>query len=114
MAAFDWPRRMGKHEAYHLARTNRIVHWICIPIELAAAAQLLALVPLGPIDLSVVALAALFVIYVATDFLGGVLMTALLVGLRAIALSVTSGSRAIDAGVAVAVFVVAFVVQTRV
>ena len=44
------------HEAYHLDGTNRLVHWVAIPIELGAAAKLLSLAKIGPIDLAVVAI----------------------------------------------------------
>jgi hypothetical protein len=98
---------MGVHEAYHLARPNRVVHWIAIPIELAAAAKLLSLAKIGPIDLALVAIVVLGAIYLATDLLGGALMIGLLVGLWAMVLSIGSGSIAIDAAVSVAVFVVA-------
>src|SRR6185369_9454253 len=53
--AFDWIRRMGVHKAYHLDPTNRLIHWICIPIELAAVVKLLSLVP-GPVDLALAAI----------------------------------------------------------
>lgn len=105
---------MGVHEAHHLARANRIIHWLAIPIELFAAAKLLSLARIGPIDLAFVAAVLLGIVYIATDLLAGALMIALLFALRALALSLTSGSVAIDAVASVVLFVVAFTVQTRV
>ena len=60
MSRFDWVRRMGVHEAYHLDRTNRVIHWICIPLQLLAVVELLSLVRIGPIDLALVTLCLLY------------------------------------------------------
>jgi uncharacterized membrane protein YGL010W len=111
--AFEWIRRMGVHEAYHLDRTNRVIHWICIPIEIAAVLKLAGLVP-GPIDVDLVLIAAVGALYVAADLLGGALMVALLVLLRAIVHPWTTGSPALDAVTATGALVAAFVFQTRV
>jgi uncharacterized membrane protein YGL010W len=104
---------MGVHEAYHLDPTNRIIHWICIPIELCAVLKLLAAVP-GPFDLGLLALLSVATVYLATDLVAGTLMTVLLLALRALATAVTTGSPALDAVVALVTFVAAFVFQTRV
>src|SRR5690349_5277212 len=73
-AAFDWLRRMGVHEAYHLDPTNRLIHWICIPLELAAFLKLVGLVP-AQVDLGLVAVILVGVVYVAADVGAGVAMT---------------------------------------
>jgi uncharacterized membrane protein YGL010W len=122
MGRFEWLRRMGVHEAYHLSRANRLVHWLCIPIELFAVVKLLTLIPAAPIalgalgrlDAALVVIALVGLVYLAADLPAGALMTACLLGLRQLAPFVTSGSLAIDAAIAVAAFVVPFVVQTRV
>ena len=111
---FEWIRRMGVHEAYHQATANRWVHWLCIPIELFAVVKLLTLVRLGPVDLAWVALAAIGLIYLATDLFAGALMIVFLAGLRFGAVQVSSGTAWLDAVIALGVFVVFFVVQTRV
>lgn len=108
---FDWVRRMGVHEAYHLSPVNRVIHWTCIPLELAALLKLLALMP-GSLDL--VAIAGVGVVYLATDLGAGALMVGLLVVLRALVAPLTSGTPFVDGVVAVALFVAAFVFQTRV
>ncbi len=38
----DWVRRMGEHEAYHQAAGNRVLHWLCIPLEIFGVLLLLA------------------------------------------------------------------------
>lgn len=50
--AFQWVRSMGVHEAYHLSRANRIIHWTCIPLELFCAVKLLSLAAYGRVDLA--------------------------------------------------------------
>jgi uncharacterized membrane protein YGL010W len=111
--AFEWIRRMGVHEAYHLDRTNRLIHWICIPIEIAAVLKLAALVP-GPIDVAGALIVAVGALYLAADVLAGALMIALLVLLRALVLPWTTGSPALDAVVATVALVAAFTFQTRI
>jgi uncharacterized membrane protein YGL010W len=113
MGAFDWVRRMGVHEAYHLDRTNRIIHWICIPIELASLLWLLASIP-TPMDLSLLAIALVGLIYLAADLLAGSVMILLLLTLRELVLPWTSGHPLLDAAIAAGTFVAAFVFQTRV
>jgi len=110
---FDWIRRMGVHEAYHLSPANRLIHWMCIPIELAAVLKLFALVP-APFDLSLLAIVLVGAVYVAADVAGGALMIALLLGLRALVLPWTTGRLVLDAGAAALTFGAAFVFQTRV
>src|SRR5688572_27408910 len=110
---FDWIRRMGVHEAYHLDPTNRLLHWICIPIELAAVVKLLGVVP-SPIDLGLAAIALVGAVYLLADVVAGACMTLLLLGLRTLVVPLTTGSSVIDAALAAAVFAAAFVVQTRV
>jgi uncharacterized membrane protein YGL010W len=104
---FQWVRRMGVHEAYHLSRANRIIHWICIPIELWMVVKLLSLVHVA---LPVIAVVGL--IYLLAEPLAGALMAALLVGMWALPL--TSGRPWLDAALALAGFVAAFVFQTQV
>jgi uncharacterized membrane protein YGL010W len=113
VAAFDWVRRMGVHEAYHLDRTNRVIHWLCIPLELAAVVKLLAAVP-TPVDLSLIALVVVGGIYLAADVVAGGLMILLLVALRALVLPLTTGRLGVDVAIALGVFVAAFAFQTRV
>lgn len=110
---FDWVRRMGVHEAYHLDPTNRLIHWICIPLELAAIMKLLGLVP-SPVDLDVVAIALVGVVYVLADAVAGAALTILLLGLRVLVAPMTTGSALLDAALAAAVFAAAFTIQTRV
>jgi len=107
---FQWLRRMGVHEAYHQSGPNRVIHWICIPIELFAFIRLLAL-PHWGVAAGVAALVG--VVYLMTDVLAGALMAALLGGLVAAARQVSVGARWLDALVAVAVFVLSFTVQTQ-
>jgi uncharacterized membrane protein YGL010W len=114
MSRFDWVRRMGVHEAYHLSRTNRIIHWICIPLQLFAVVWLLSLVRLGPIDLAVPAILAAGAVFVAADFLVGVLMTMALAGFWLFAHQLAAGSLALDAGLAAGLFGAALLFQTQV
>lgn len=111
--AFDWVRRMGVHEAYHLDRTNRIIHWVCIPIELAALLKLLAAVP-APVDLALLAIALVGVVYLAAELATGALMILLLLALRVLVLPLTTGAPIVDVTIATLTFVAAFVFQTRV
>jgi uncharacterized membrane protein YGL010W len=104
---------MGVHEAYHLDRTNRVIHWLCIPIELAAAVKLLGLIP-SPIDIGLLAIVTVGVLYVAADRVGGAVMVALLVALRALVAPLTTGAVALDVAAAALLFAAAFVFQTRV
>lgn len=105
--------RMGVHEAYHLDPTNRRIHWVCIPVELAAVLKLLALVP-SPIDLGLVAIAAVGLVYLAADRMGGLAMVLLLLALWLAASALTTGSPALDGVVALGAFALAFAFQTRV
>lgn len=111
--AFDWVRRMGVHEAYHLDRTNRIIHWVCIPIELAAALKVLAALP-APVDLALVAIGLVGLVYLLTDLAAGALMVLLLLALRSLVLPLTTGWRVVDVAVALLTFGAAFVFQTRI
>lgn len=104
---------MGVHEAYHLDPTNRLIHWICIPLELAALLKLLGLVP-AQVDLGLVAVVLVGVVYVAADVGAGVAMTGLLLALRALASPLTTGSALADATLAAVLFAAAFTVQTRI
>ncbi|TDM04921.1 MAG: hypothetical protein C4K60_21045 [Ideonella sp. MAG2] len=80
--AFEWQRRMGVHEAYHQNKTNRLIHWFCIPFELFALVAIFSMVPLPfGLDLGLVLIVLLAPIYLATDLLLGALMTAFLAGL---------------------------------
>jgi uncharacterized membrane protein YGL010W len=111
--AFEWIRRMGVHEAYHLDPTNRLIHWICIPIEIAAVLKLAALIP-GPIDVGLFLILTVGALYLAADLAGGAAMIALFVLLRAVVAPWTTGSGALDAAVAALAFGAAFTFQTRV
>jgi uncharacterized membrane protein YGL010W len=104
---------MGVHEAYHLDPTNRLIHWLCIPFELAAVLKLLALVP-APLDLGLVAIGAIGIVYCAADRIGGFAMVLLLLGLWLGATHLTSGSAFADAVMAITAFALAFAFQTRV
>ncbi len=112
-AAFDWVRRMGVHEAYHLDPTNRLIHWICIPLELAGVLKLLGTIP-TPFDLGLAALVVVGTIYLLADLVGGAAMTLLMLALRAAVAPLTTGSAPLDAAIALGVFVAAFAVQTRI
>lgn len=104
---------MGVHEAYHLDPTNRLIHWICIPIELAAVVKLLAVIP-APIDLGILTIGLAGVVYLLADTLAGAGMVALLLALRAVVAPLTTESAMLDALLASAVFAAAFTIQTRV
>lgn len=108
---FDWVRRMGVHEAYHQSPRNRLIHWICIPVELFAVVLLLSA---APFELALPVIAAAGVVFVLAEPIAGALMTALLLLLRIVAFVTTTGVGWIDALVAIGLFAVAFVVQTRV
>jgi uncharacterized membrane protein YGL010W len=110
---FDWVRRMGVHEAYHLHPINRLIHWICIPLELAAVVKLLGVVP-APVDLGFVTIVAVGVLYGLADEVAGACMTLLLLALYALVTPLTSGSAVLDALAAAVVFAAAFTIQTRV
>ena len=104
---------MGVHEAYHLDPTNRLIHWICIPVELAAVVKLLGLVP-TPIDLGLVAIALVGIVYCAADRGAGLAMVLLLLALRLGVSALTTGAPALDGAVALSAFALAFAFQTRV
>ena len=112
--AFDWPRRMGVHEAYHQSRANRIVHWVCIPLQLLGVIELLSQVRFASIDLALIAIAVVGALYVVAEMVAGVLMIVGMLGLWAAAGRLTTGSSLVDAGLAAALLVAAFVFQTRV
>jgi uncharacterized membrane protein YGL010W len=111
--AYDWIRRMGVHEAYHLDATNRLIHWLCIPVELAALLKLLALIPTS-VEIGLVAIGLAGAVYVVADVVGGLAMVTLLLVLRTLVRALTSGSLVLDALLAGAAFVGAFVFQTQV
>ena len=104
---------MGVHEAYHLDPTNRLIHWVCIPLELVAILKLLVLVP-SPVDLGLVAIGAIALVYCVADRVAGLARVVLLLALWLVASHLTSGSAPTDAAVAVGAFALAFVLQTRV
>jgi uncharacterized membrane protein YGL010W len=111
---FGWIRRMGAHEAYHRHRANRAIHWVCIPLELFAAVKLLTLANFGRLDLALVALVLVGAIYLAADLFAGVLMVAVLLGLRFASQALTTHTGWLDALIALGVFLAAFAVQTQV
>ncbi len=39
---FEWTRRMGVHQAYHLSVANKIIHGVCIPFQLWGIVRLLS------------------------------------------------------------------------
>jgi len=104
---------MGVHEAYHLHPINRVIHWICIPIELAAVVKLLALVP-SRVDLGFVAVVLVGILYGLADTVAGACMTLLLLVLHTIVVPLTTGWAVLDAVFAATVFIAAFAIQTRV
>jgi uncharacterized membrane protein YGL010W len=111
---FEWKRRMGVHEAYHQDARNRLVHWLCIPVELLSVVALLALIPLGPArDAALVALVCVAPIYLATEPLLGTLMIAFLAGCRFLAVEAGAWSALATLALAVVLFTVTFTVQLR-
>ena len=111
-SAFDWKRRMGRHEAYHQSAGNRAVHWICIPIELGALVFLFSAAPLPVkgLDLALVLIALLAPIYLLTEPLAGLLMVGFLVAChRLIATAPLHGAG--RAGLGALLFAVSFAVQ---
>jgi len=118
---FEWVRRMGVHEAYHKSTVNRIIHWICIPFELFAVVKLLSLVRIEsvgmagyPLDLAWLVIAVVAFIYLLTEILAGLLMTAALVGLHILANQISTGTIWIDALGALGLFILSFSVQTQI
>jgi uncharacterized membrane protein YGL010W len=106
---------MGVHEAYHQDRRNRLVHWVCIPLELLAVAALLAAIPAGPFrDGALIATAALVPIYVATEPLLGALMIGFLLACRAVALVAIETSLVGTLVGGVLLFAVTFALQLRI
>ena len=41
---FDWIRRMGVHEAYHLNSVNRMLHILLIPLQLLGIVKLFTMI----------------------------------------------------------------------
>jgi uncharacterized membrane protein YGL010W len=41
MSTFEWTRRMGIHQAYHRGVANKVIHGICIPLQLWGIVHLL-------------------------------------------------------------------------
>jgi uncharacterized membrane protein YGL010W len=104
---------MGVHEAYHLSPANRLIHWICIPLELAALLKILTAIP-APVDLGLLAIALVAAVYLAADLMGGAVMALLLLALRAVVMPLGTGSVGLDVASAAVVFAAAFTFQTRV
>eukprot|EP00994_Dinema_validum_P009502 NODE_944_length_1214_cov_94.877253_g711_i0.p1 GENE.NODE_944_length_1214_cov_94.877253_g711_i0~~NODE_944_length_1214_cov_94.877253_g711_i0.p1 ORF type:complete len:240 (-),score=54.13 NODE_944_length_1214_cov_94.877253_g711_i0:151-870(-) len=113
---WQWRRRMGVHYAYHQSPGNELVHLLMIPLELFAFILLFSCVPMPPgtWDLAKLVILGLAPIYLLTEVLCGGLFVALLFGLRAAALSLPTTDPLVRLGVAVAAFVVPFVVQTQI
>jgi uncharacterized membrane protein YGL010W len=111
---FGWKRRMGVHEAYHRATLNRVLHWICIPLELWAAVKLLTLVPLGPIDLGLVVVIAVAPIYLLTEPLIGAVMSAFLGACWWTSHLIVPSAPWIGAAFGVGLFALAFALQVGV
>jgi uncharacterized membrane protein YGL010W len=103
MAAFDWVRRMGVHEAYHLHRANRVLHWVNIPIELMMVVKLLSFGRIAAFDLGPLGTLA-----------AGAIMIAMLLALRWLVLPLTTGFAVVDAVIALTIFGAAFIFQTRI
>lgn len=81
MVRFDWIERMGVHYAYHQSLLNRVVHWICIPIELGAVLGLLSVVDVGPVDAGLVAVALIGALYCTAELFLGLLWSVQLVAI---------------------------------
>ncbi|OLT35774.1 hypothetical protein BJF84_12615 [Rhodococcus sp. CUA-806] len=72
---------MGVHYAYHQSLLNRVVHWICIPIELGAVLGLLSVVDVGPVDAGLVAVALIGALYCTAELFLGLLWSVQLVAI---------------------------------
>ncbi|MGB3773120.1 MAG: hypothetical protein WBA00_18440 [Rhodococcus sp. (in: high G+C Gram-positive bacteria)] len=90
---------------------NRVVHWVCIPIEMAAVLGLLSMIRMGPVDGGIVAVLVLGALYVATDVVLGTVWTSALFGLWFLSRSVLDGRPVWVAVVPVALFAVTFATQ---
>jgi uncharacterized membrane protein YGL010W len=113
--AFAWKRRMGVHEAYHRSFANRVLHWICIPLELWAVVKLLSLVHIaGPVDLALVVIVVVSPVYLATEAFLGTLMLAFLAGCWWSAGRVFIGAPVWGGAASVALFALTFGVQVLV
>jgi uncharacterized membrane protein YGL010W len=76
--------------------------------------ELLSQVRFASIDLALIAIAVVGALYVTAEMVAGVLMILGMLGLWAAAGQLTTGSSLVDAGLAAALLVAAFVFQTRV
>jgi uncharacterized membrane protein YGL010W len=108
---FEWKRRMGVHEAYHRDAINRVVHWVCIPLELFAVVKLLTLVPIGPMNAGLVAVCLVAPVYLLTDALMGAAMVAILGAFAWSAPLVLPSHPFLAAGAAVVLFALTFGAQ---
>lgn len=69
-----WPDRMGKHLAYHVNPINKLIHALCIPLELFGVLNLFSILA-NPLWLAIV----LSPVFLCCDFIiGGSFVTALL------------------------------------
>jgi uncharacterized membrane protein YGL010W len=113
--AFGWKERMGIHQAYHLSAVNRLLHWICIPLELWSILVALSLIRVGSVDLALLAILAVAPIYLATERVIGSLMVLVLFAGWWLAHRAFDGSSASLALISsVLLFAVTFGVQVRV
>ncbi len=80
MATFDWTGRMGVHQTYHRNVLNKVVHGICIPLQLWGAVHLLSAL-LNPFFVVLL----LSPLYMLCDVAAGVSFAALLVVLGFVA-----------------------------
>lgn len=79
---FEWTERMGRHLAYHESVVNKVVHLLCIPLQLWGVVHLLANVPyLGAAGL----VALLSPLFVLCDVLTGASFAVFLVLLSVVA-----------------------------
>ncbi len=111
--AFRWKWRMGRHQAYHRSLANRIVHWLCIPLELAALVAAFACARAGRVDAATVLIVLLAPVYLATEPLAGACMVAFLAGCR-VAFARVPWQGWPVAAAAVAAFALSFAVQVAI
>lgn len=115
LGRFEWLRRMGVHEAYHRNATNRLLHWLLIPLQLFAMTALLSMVPVrGPVDLAIIVGVGVAPVYLATEPLLGALMMLLLFGMNRLAHQLIPAPSLAIVLVLAATFVVGFAVQVRI
>lgn len=111
---FDWLYRMGVHEAYHLDARNRLIHWLCIPLELWSVLKLGTLIQFMGLNLGFVLFLAASAVYIAADVVMGMAMAFFLFILLCVCVYLDLGPVWAEAMLAVVVFSASFLVQTKV